>query len=858
MKIKTRLTFALAVFGIHTASALLLSLSGHPAAPIIVLDERFEASPEGVPYSVGDSPIGWSGTSTILQAEDPGNTTKYVAGTSTSTASAADPLGSTSFPPVRGEFSFEYRLRGYDSLSFANTVSLYNDSLLVVKTMNVNNSLRVDTTLEGILHNFTGSGFTSGIGTGGWFSVRMECSTERTNDNLIVYVDGAIKKILTVPGLRGQQINRVAFGYLANVDDVKIVQGPGTFNMPMNPDPYIERDPGPFEEKRSPAGIPATTGAALFEPFLGDDPPEIVTELGEQTTNGVVVRKVIFRSLLVGSDTNLVYAIIASPAASGIYPGVMWLHGGGGYAELDKAMYWAGQGYVSIALDQPGIANPVLCPNSSGSWKFIPYGVDRWYADPDGRDSVLFDGVVSELQAFALLRSLPNVNSNQCGIIGISWGGYSTTIVSGLLGNKVKAAYSIYGSGFYDMGSSFQGSLNNMPADQRANWVRDLDAGRRADGINAPFFIAAAVKDTFFYPPAVMATLNAIPGNKNLVFAPVKTHSLDGVSGADQMAKLHFDYHLKGVGGALPEVSVISTEDLFEGSRLVTFQITSDFPAAGGKIYYSVPGPAWPDRVWTGTNAVSVSSNRYEAVLPPDAVLQNVDWYVMGSDNRPATASSIIYNINTNTSSGSILLAKYAAINADTNTLVQLSDGITPTGNVLAADPIINANPIWDLWIGTTTSGSNQRYVRFRMDLRTAQNTVNISSAGGSNSDLYNPSTGSNDFQISGSGGGFLNTLQGNSAASFANSSGVTENGWTANDGMGPEKINWLMVRPDDSSTASSIQAVALGFLWTDTDANGKISAGDVVALKYGVTSADFSEIDTVAKLDAAVGNTEQ
>jgi len=206
-------------------------------------------------------------------------------------------------------------------------------------------------------------------------------------------------------------------------------------------------------------------------------------------------------------------------------------------------------------------------------------------------------------------------------------------------------------------------------------------------------------------------------------------------------------------------------------------------------------------------------------------------------------------------SSAAIILAQYAAINGDTNTLVQLSDGITPTGNVLAADPIINANPVWDLWIGTTTSGINQRYVRFRMDLRTAQNTVNISSAGGSNSDLYNPSTGSNDFQISGSGGGFLNTLQGNSAASFANSSGVTENGWTANDGMGPEKINWLMVRPDDSSTASSIQAVALGFLWTDTDADGKISAGDVIALKYGVTATSFEEIDTVAKLDAAVGN---
>jgi cephalosporin-C deacetylase-like acetyl esterase len=396
-------------------------------------------------------------------------------------------------------------------------------------------------------------------------------------------------------------------------------------------------------EKLSPAGIPATTNAALFEPFLGDIPPVIVTELGEQTSNGVIVREVIFRSLLVGSETNLVYAIIASPEAPGTYPGVMWLHGGFGSADLNQAIYWAEQGYVAIAFDEPGIANPAACPNSSGPWTLQPYNSDRWFAEPDGRDSVLFDGVVSELQAFALLRSLSNVNSNQCGITGISWGGYSTTIVSGLLGDKVKAAYSIYGCGFYDEETVFQNSLNGMPEDERANWYRDLDAGRRVGGITAPFFIAAAVRDAYFFPPAVEATLNAMLGNKNLVFAPVKSHSLDGVAGEDQMAKLYFDYYLKGIGGALPVVSVVSDEARPDGSRLITFQIASDFPTTGGKLYYSASGPAWPDRGWVGVDAVSVVSNRYEAVMPPDADLQDVDWYVMGSDNRPATASTMLH-----------------------------------------------------------------------------------------------------------------------------------------------------------------------------------------------------------------------
>jgi len=197
--------------------------------------------------------------------------------------------------------------------------------------------------------------------------------------------------------------------------------------------------------------------------------------------------------------------------------------------------------------------------------------------------------------------------------------------------------------------------------------------------------------------------------------------------------------------------------------------------------------------------------------------------------------------------SGEIKLVAYAE--SETGERVQLSDEALPTGNSLFADPAINANPIWSLM-----SSGGKRYVRFRMDLRSPQNDVRLDI--GTGFSLYNPAIGSNDFQPSGSGGGFLATLKGAVImGSFANSAGKPENGWIANDGIGPEKINWLMVRPDDASTASAIQAVAIGFLWTDTDRDGKISSGDVVSVKYGVTATSFEEIDTVAKLDAAVGN---
>ena len=72
-----------------------------------------------------------------------------------------------------------------------------------------------------------------------------------------------------------------------------------------------------------------------------------------------------------------------------------------------------------------------------------------------------------------------------------------------------------------------------MPAEDAQIWMKYLDAGRRVSNIKAKFFMAAAVRDHFFWPQAVMAALNEISGVKNQLFAPELSHSLEGVPGED-------------------------------------------------------------------------------------------------------------------------------------------------------------------------------------------------------------------------------------------------------------------------------------------------------------------------------------
>ena len=262
-----------------------------------------------------------------------------------------------------------------------------------------------------------------------------------------------------------------------------------------------------------------------FVPHLDGKAPEILRELPSTNAapENITVRRVVFRS----RDDSEIFAVIATPKTPGKHPGMLVLHGGGGSAEVDKAMAWAQRGYVAVAPDLPGIAEPKKLTISKGRWNSLKYGEGRWVATPDASASVIFDAVLSAMKSLYLLRSQPNVDASRIGVVGCSWGGYMTTMVCGLAGDQVRAGFSVWGCGFYELTAMLNGpksALGKMTEDERERWLRHLDAGRRASGMKAAFFIAGACNDFFYWPRAVQATLDAVPGEKNHLYAPNANH----------------------------------------------------------------------------------------------------------------------------------------------------------------------------------------------------------------------------------------------------------------------------------------------------------------------------------------------
>ncbi len=345
------------------------------------------------------------------------------------------------------------------------------------------------------------------------------------------------------------------------------------------------------------------------------------------------------------------------------------LHGGGGNAEVEKAMAWAQRGFVAVAPDLPGIADPKKLVDSKGKWTGGTYGGGRWVATPDASASVIFDAVLSAMKSLYLLRSQPDVDTSRIGVVGISWGGYMTTMVCGLAGDQVRAGFAVFGCGFYDLTAQLNGpksTLGAMPEEERERWLRHLDAGRRAPGMKATFFIAGAANDFFYWPRAVQATLDAVPGEKNHLYAPNANHKTP-LPGGTVFAKPSaepfkptafqpyptpsgskanwlamevpfFDYTLKGIGEPLPKVSVEKTGD----PLLARFSSTAPHLLTKVEIYWAKTNPDVMKREWLALPVTKTAADHYEAKLPAEAA----DWFVVASDDRPVTVSGDLIHID--------------------------------------------------------------------------------------------------------------------------------------------------------------------------------------------------------------------
>lgn len=384
-----------------------------------------------------------------------------------------------------------------------------------------------------------------------------------------------------------------------------------------------------------------------FSPYLESIPPVLQTLSSINSGSGaeaIVTKRIIFSSR---NGTSKVFSIISSPVLAGKYPAILILHGGSGNADGLQPLLeeFARKGYVTLTLDMPGVCGVKSTPNTVGPWKSRPEYDEgpRFNVTKGPENSTLVDAEVAGIEAFNLLRSQPNVDINNIGITGFSWGGYSTTFLAGILGDKVKAAYSVFGCGYYELGSFWKNIIDKMPEPDRNTWLKYIDAGRRVKAMKAPFFLEATTNDTYFWPEAVGATISAIPGETNLVWYPNLNH--EQTPNGKKMQELYFDYYLKGIGRPFGNIGVNKVKLQNDGSKkvLIDVKMPKDITVVSVSLYYSEQGVDWQSRRWIPIKAELESDNKYIAVIPAEVANKKINFYVFLTDCRGVITSSRMF-----------------------------------------------------------------------------------------------------------------------------------------------------------------------------------------------------------------------
>lgn len=223
-----------------------------------------------------------------------------------------------------------------------------------------------------------------------------------------------------------------------------------------------------------------------------------------------------------------VFAWLGLPEDRGAkVPGIVLVHGGGGTAYREWVEKWTKRGYAAISIAVEGQTDEAeeVPPGVRRSWKRHAWAGpkrDGIYADSSEplRDQWMYHAVADTVLANSLLRSLPEVDADSVGLMGISWGGVITSTVIGI-DRRFAFAIPTYGCGhMFDSANRWGEALGDNRL-YREVW----DPMVRMDRVRTPVLWLSWPGDEAFPLDSQAASYRAAPGPRMVSLIPGMGHS---------------------------------------------------------------------------------------------------------------------------------------------------------------------------------------------------------------------------------------------------------------------------------------------------------------------------------------------
>ena len=344
-----------------------------------------------------------------------------------------------------------------------------------------------------------------------------------------------------------------------------------------------------------------------------------------------------------GKETR-VFAWIGLPdgaSADHPVPGVVLVHGGGGTALANWVRIWNEKGYAAIAMDTCG-GIPV--------WSESPYYQQIWprhaHSGPAGwgrmedaflpeKDQWPYHAACAVLRGARVLAAMEEVDAAKIGITGISWGGYLTTLCSGLEPERFCFSIPVYGAGYFNDPQSGLVQNPQSSQEQKDRWFDLWDPANVMAEISMPVLFLTDAED-FAFPldgwdrsirlckksPCLRRSIRSgYPHNHTVSFY---SHTL-------------YDFAACALsGGAIPDFGKVFSPE--------TGKLCAEFSSGGrtiqkAEVFMTRASGWWIDRCWRSGEAVITEDGRIIADLLPGTTAA----YFSVRDERDCIWTSELY-----------------------------------------------------------------------------------------------------------------------------------------------------------------------------------------------------------------------
>ena len=370
---------------------------------------------------------------------------------------------------------------------------------------------------------------------------------------------------------------------------------------------------------------------------------ETVLALGQQTEAPVMtdaagfavqgnLRAIYFDALPWKGSPTKVFAWLGLPdTRKGPVPGVVLVHGGGGTAHTEWVTRWTDRGFaaISIAVEGQTDKRDVALQGDSNpaGWASHEWagpkrqGIYHDSAEPL-QDQWMYHAVADTILANSLLRSLPEVQADKVGLMGISWGGVITSTAVGI-DDRFAFAIPVYGCGNLAHAENMYGKALGENELYEHVW----DPMLRLGGAKMPILWLSWPKEMHFPLDCLAASSDAAGGPQMISIVPGMGHG--GGPGWSRPESYAFGESIVQTG--IPWCRegrgyVVPTETETSGTE-VRVSFASEKPLEKAVLVSTVDGGVSTDRHWVESSAnLSVEGEVWQvtAQLP----LETTAWFV--------------------------------------------------------------------------------------------------------------------------------------------------------------------------------------------------------------------------------------